>query len=217
MSNTEHTDQYPEVSGEESAIVPPQSAPKPEWPKKIRTLSASELDRLTIDSNGRFYWDNQLVNYEPPKPADAPQSQTIDVDALALLDRAAIELSDRKPGEPGAEGDQAQAAKTPDEIKAVDQFTPVVPAVDARPLTPMQPVAIPTRWPAEKVRVSLSIWQSLGVLVLLAAMIIGAIGLAAQGWVAVNEWGCRIGTQTANCPPPPPPPPAPPPRPDIPA
>jgi hypothetical protein len=216
MSNTERTDQYPEVSGEEAAIVPPQSAPKPEWPKKIRTLSAAELDRLTIDSNGRFYWDNQLVNYEPPQPpkADAPQSQTIDVDALALLDRAAIEVSDRKPSEPGAEGDQAQAAKASDEVKAVDQFTPVVPAVDARSLTPMQPVAIPAHWPTEKVRVSLSIWQSLAVLLLIASVIVGAIGLAAQGWVAVNEWGCRVGTQTAHCPPPPP---APPPRPDIPA
>jgi hypothetical protein len=215
MSNTERTDQYPEVSGEEAAIVPPQSAPKPEWPKKIRTLSASELDRLTIDSNGRFYWDNQLVNYEPPqppKPADAPQSQTIDVDALALLDR---DLSDRKPSEPGAEGDQAATAAR--EVKAVDQFTPVVPALEARPLTPMQSVAIPTRWPAEKVRVSLSIWQSLAVLAIIVSVLVGAIGLAAQGWVAVNEWGCRIGTQTASCPPPPPPPPAPPPRPDIPA
>ena len=58
------TEPYPEVTGDESAIVPPQSVRSPEWPKKIRTLTATELDRLTIDSAGRFYWDNKLVNYD---------------------------------------------------------------------------------------------------------------------------------------------------------
>src|ERR1700754_583574 len=63
MSSTEP---YPEVStADESGIVPPQNR-SPEWPKKIRTLTATELDRLTIDSAGRFYWDGRLVNYEPP-------------------------------------------------------------------------------------------------------------------------------------------------------
>ena len=48
------TDPYPEVSGDESGIVPPQSARASEWPKKLRTLTAAELDRLTIDDSGRF-------------------------------------------------------------------------------------------------------------------------------------------------------------------
>jgi hypothetical protein len=47
-------EQYTEVGGDESGIVPPQSSRPPEWPKKIRTLTAAELDRLTIDSSGRF-------------------------------------------------------------------------------------------------------------------------------------------------------------------
>ncbi len=62
------TDQYPEVSDDDAGIVPPQSGRGAEWPKKIRTLTAAELDRLTIDAAGRFYWDGRLVNYEPPTP-----------------------------------------------------------------------------------------------------------------------------------------------------
>ena len=58
------TDPYPEVSVDESGIVPPQSARPSEWPKKLRTLTAAELDRLTIDNSGRFYWDGKLVNYD---------------------------------------------------------------------------------------------------------------------------------------------------------
>src|SRR5260221_14494166 len=69
------TEPYPEVNVDESGIVPPQAGRSPEWPKKIRTLTATELDRLTIDDTGRFYWDGKLVNYEPrdfKSPSDKP-------------------------------------------------------------------------------------------------------------------------------------------------
>ena len=49
MSSTEP---YPEVNVDESGIVPAQTGRAPEWPKKIRTLTATELDRLTIDDTG---------------------------------------------------------------------------------------------------------------------------------------------------------------------
>ena len=39
---------------DESGIVASQTARPSEWPKKLRTLTAAELDRLTIDSSGRF-------------------------------------------------------------------------------------------------------------------------------------------------------------------
>src|SRR5258707_11407224 len=80
------TEPYPEVNVDESGIVPPQAGRSPEWPKKIRTLTATELDRLTIDDSGRFYWDGKLVNYEPrdvksssDKPSDAPARPSKDV------------------------------------------------------------------------------------------------------------------------------------------
>src|SRR5258708_1543533 len=98
MSN-ETTDQYPEVSGDESGLVPPQDY-KGEWPKKIGGLSANELDGLTIDSAGRFYWDGHLVNYQPPQPQKAADVNSADADernALEMLDRAALELTDHRP------------------------------------------------------------------------------------------------------------------------
>ena len=58
------TDPYPEVGVDELGIVPPQGARPSEWPKKLRTLTAAELDRLTIDNSGRFYWDGKLVDYD---------------------------------------------------------------------------------------------------------------------------------------------------------
>ena len=82
----DRTETYPEVGGEESGLVPPQGH-KGEWPKKIRTLTAVELDRLTIDGDGRFYWDGRLVNYE----AQRQEARPADLDALAILDRAAVE------------------------------------------------------------------------------------------------------------------------------
>ena len=98
----DRTETYPEVGGEESGLVPPQGH-KGEWPKKIRTLTAVELDRLTIDGDGRFYWDGRLVNYE----AQRQEARPADLDALAILDRAAVELSGQPQGagDPQAYGD----------------------------------------------------------------------------------------------------------------
>src|ERR1044071_9232334 len=150
--NSEHTDQYPEVSGEESGLVPPQGH-KGEWPKKIRTLSANDLDRLTIDSDGRFYWDGHLVNYHPPQLA--PTAGAVDADdqsALELLDRAALELTaDAHPAPPV----HAPAPVAPPVMpRAVDldvaagQTAPVVaPPVSVQTVAPaveLQPASHPT-------------------------------------------------------------------------
>ena len=76
-------------------LVPPLGH-KGEWPKKIRTLTAVELDRLTIDGDGRFYWDGKLVNYVAPQQHQGPEIKPVDLDALSILDRAAAELSGHK-------------------------------------------------------------------------------------------------------------------------
>jgi hypothetical protein len=109
--------EYPELSDDDAGIVPPQGGRGAEWPKKIRTLTAAELDRLTIDAGGRFYWDGRLVNYEPPappkpsveeKPAEDQSVDALDRSAMDILDRAALELSDRTPVEP-LDGSDEQA------------------------------------------------------------------------------------------------------------
>ena len=82
--STERTDQYPEVGGEDAGLVPPQDA-KADWPKKIRTLTASELDRLTIDGLGRFYWDGKLVNYDAHPSRIESKPVDLDQHAMDLL------------------------------------------------------------------------------------------------------------------------------------
>src|SRR5690242_8333247 len=102
------TDPYPEVTGDESGIVPPQSGRAPEWPKKLRTLSAAELDRLTIDGNGRFYWDGRLVNYEPPKEKS---SDTREQSAMEVIDRAVHDLADQHTAETAEDNEPVRAAE----------------------------------------------------------------------------------------------------------
>src|SRR5512142_3239649 len=95
------TEPYPEPNVDESGIGPQQTQQHgPEWPKKIRTLTASELDRLTIDSSGRFYWDGKLVNYEPPEARAGLSAESREQSALDMLDRAVHDLGDNKPPSP---------------------------------------------------------------------------------------------------------------------
>jgi len=268
------TDQYPEVRGEDSGLVPPQSAVKPEWPKKIRTLTAAELDRLTIDAEGRFLWDNRPVNYVAPEAPKPPHlADALDRSAMEMLDRAALELSDRRSADGGSPQQLADASgqtvyhpvheiRPADEIRPIEhaapvaeisqpyaetypahqpypaqsqetqpyatqpyatqpadqyaQYTPVAPmAADgqlvAQPIAYAQPVL------ADRMRISLSFWQSLGAILLVLGVLIAAAGVAASGFAEAHSWSCRIGLTKMYCPAPPPPPPAPPPRADIPA
>ncbi len=221
------TDQYPEVNSDDSGLVP-QNAPKAEWPKKIRTLSAVELDRLTIDGDGRFYWDGHLVNYQPPQAAIAAAqtgpSDPVDLDALALLDRAARELSGRPAPEPQAVTEPTQVAPeihSDAPLEAIHTGEPTVVAV--APLAPVAEVPkIPRmidmayRMPIEKVRLRMSFWQSLALLVVVLGLLVGAAGIAVSGLVAAHGWGCRTNLVKQYCPPPPPEP-KPPARVDIPA
>jgi len=220
------TDQYPEVSSEDSGLVP-QNAPKPEWPKKIRTLTAAELDRLTIDGDGRFYWDGHLVNYQPPQalqptPVEPAQPSTpVDLDALALLDRAARELSGRPHDDTTATAVAAPQVvhETSPDVQPTD--APVVAVTTLAPVAAVPQIApaldVPYRAvPVEKLRLRMSFWQTLGLAVVILALLVGATGIAVSGFVAVHEWGCRTKLLQQYCPPPPPEP-KPPARFDIPA
>ena len=218
------TDQYPEVSSDDSGLVP-QHAPKAEWPKKIRTLSAAELDRLTIDGDGRFYWDGHLVNYQPPRAAaavaEARPPEPIDLDALALLDRAARELSGRPAAEPQPAPEPTQVAGAPpaEEIRSgestVIAVAPLVPVVEVPQVAPPT-IDLAYRMSVEKIRLRMSLWQSLGLLIVILGLLVGAAGIAVSGLVAAHDWGCRTNLVKQYCPPPPPEP-KPPARIDIPA
>jgi hypothetical protein len=266
------TDQYPEIRGEESGLVPPQSAVKPEWPKKIRTLTAAELDRLTIDAEGRFLWDNRPVNYVAPEAPKPPHlADALDRSAMEMLDRAALELSDRRPADGSATHQQPADALGPtvyhpvQEIRPADEIRPIEHAAPMSEVAQPYAESYPTQQPypaqsyaaqpydaaqpaadqyaqytsvapvtadgqlvaqpgayaqpvlADKMRISLSFWQSLGAILLVLGVLIAAAGVAASGFAEAHSWSCRIGLTKMYCPVPPPPPPAPPPRADIPA
>jgi len=214
----DRTDQYPEVGGEESGLVPPQGH-KGEWPKKIRTLTAVELDRLTIDGDGRFYWDGKLVNYVAPQQQNqGPEIKPVDLDALSIIDRAAAELSGHKTEQQQTTTDGAAPGEHQHQVEHT--YTPVT-MTSVTEVTHAAPVAMPTFAPAyvrpDKVRLSLSPLQSLGAILVVLGFLVGVAGVAASGFVAAHEWGCKAGMVKSYCPPPPPAPKEPPPRADIPA
>jgi hypothetical protein len=241
--STERTDQYPEVSGDDAGIVPPQGGPKQEWPKKIRTLTATELDRLTIDGLGRFYWDGQLVNYAGPNQVGQQhlaehQQKPIDLDqhAMDLLDRTAREISDPNSIQPAPDASAAEAQPAPSsapELAATpsDQLAPEESVATIAPETPAAPApATPTpvvelrrqqvlmpsaTAHSETVRVTLSRWQSIGAILAILALVAGGLGIALSGLAVAHEWGCKVGLVQSYCPPPPPEPKVAP-RPDIP-
>ena len=76
--------------------MPPQGARASEWPKKLRTLTAAELDRLTIDDSGRFYWDGKLVSYETQTKQLTDQNSNSLDRSMDIIDRATYELGGRK-------------------------------------------------------------------------------------------------------------------------
>jgi hypothetical protein len=192
---------YPEVSGDESGIVPPQNDRPTEWPKKIRTLTAAELDRLTIDSSGRFYWDGKLVNYET-RTLGATDATPVSLEqSLDILERAAHEFSERKVPVP-IEG--AQLPRMAEAGSHRDHAAHLAEALAA-------PHVIRT---TEQVRLTLTGLQSFGLAFAILGIALGAFGVAASGLVAAHQWGCRTGMIQAACPAPPPPAPQPP---DIPA
>jgi hypothetical protein len=188
------TDPYPEVSVDESGIVPPQGARPAEWPKKLRTLTAAELDRLTIDNSGRFYWDGKLVNYDTvPKQLTDKSSDSLDR-SMDILDRASHDLGSRK-SPATIDGQLAEPAGTSDEPSAVDLDMVRLQEAMAAPGT--APHVIRT---ADHTRLKLSRWQTFGAIIVVLAIAVGAFGMATYGYVAARDWGCKTGAFKDGCP-----------------
>ena len=204
------TDPYPEVSVDESGIVPPQGARPSEWPKKLRTLTAAELDRLTIDNSGRFYWDGKLVNYDTgTKQITDKTSESLE-HSMDLLDRASRDLGARK-SPTTIEGQLAEPAGSSGEPGAVD--LDVVRAKGAAAVADALAPPPPAIRTADHTRLKLSRGQTAGAVIVVLAIAIGAIGMATYGYVAARDWGCKTGAFQSGCPAPN----VPPPRADIPA
>jgi hypothetical protein len=191
------TDPYPEVSVDESGIVPPQGARPSEWPKKLRTLTAAELDRLTIDNSGRFYWDGKLVNYDTgTKQLTDKTSESLE-HSMDLLDRATRDLGGRK-SPTTIEGRLAEPAGSSDELGAAD--LEVIRARGAAAVADALAPPPPAIRSTDHTRLKLSRGQTAGAVIVVLAIAIGAIGMATYGYVAARDWGCKTGAFQSGCP-----------------
>ncbi len=221
------TERDSEVSGTDAALVPPQSAPRTEGPTKLRTLSAVELHRLTVDTEGRFYWDGHLVNSQggsPAHPLDPATVASNEQAALDMLERAAHEITEGTPlpasAEPqGRARDFAATAPAADSTAPGALVAPPAPISARRSgyhVVESEPLEAPPDALSQRLRLRLSVWQSVGAVLVVVALLAAAASLATQGLIAAHEWSCRAGWAQAYCPKPPAPP-APPPRMDLPA
>jgi hypothetical protein len=168
-------------------------------------LSAVELDRLTIDGNGRFYWDGRLVNYEPPKEK---LPDTREQSAMYMIDRAAHDLSDQQHAEPTEDAELSHAVEPPhqpEESSSAVDFDMVRPVPDSTVVHDGHDadsdvtVATHVTRGSDVTRLKLSRWQSLGAILLVLGVVIGAAGMAAYGFLAVHDWGCRTGMVQNYC------------------
>jgi hypothetical protein len=189
------TEPYPEVSGDESGIVPAQAVKPPEWPKKLRTLTAAELDRLTIDGSGRFYWDGKLVSYDSGDKEPGSRMSDALKNSLNILEQAANDVGPRKPRRiEGAElpGDATHS----DAASAADlDLARLEEAVISPPLD----TTVPAIRESDQIRLTLSRWQKVGAVVAVIGIALGAFGVAAYGFVAAYDWGCRAGVFQSHC------------------
>jgi hypothetical protein len=208
------TEPYPEVNVDESGIVPQQPGRAPEWPKKIRTLTATELDRLTIDDSGRFYWDGKLVNYEPrdsksssDKPSDPPARSSADVadrdpygfdeaKSQELHEIAGLNRSDDSHGHAVAHRDDRSFHDLDDvrvvQHRAIHQHGDTASEISDTYVAPS--IQIPDR-----IRVKMTRWQSFGMLLVVLCFMVGTLGVAAFGFIAAHDWGCRAGLIQLHC------------------
>ncbi len=188
------TDPFPDVTADESGIVPPQASRPPEWPKKLRTLTAAELDRLTIDSSGRFYWDGKIVNYDTgPKQLTNQSSDSLDR-SLEMLERTSFDLGGRKT--PATiEGQLAEPAGSSAEPGAVD-----LDIVRAQAAAAVAEATMGMGVRSDRTHVMLSRGQTVGAVIVVLAMAIGAFSMATYGYVAARDWGCKTGAFKDGCP-----------------
>ena len=204
-SDAMSTDPYPEVSGDESGIVPPQNSRTSEWPKKLRTLTAAELDRLTIDNSGRFYWDGKLVDYDTHAKPSADKSADSFDRSMDILDHASHELSGRRPA-------PIEGAITPHDGMRDESSSVELDLFKLEEAVTNAGVAPSYGTPGQR-HLTLTRWQTAGAVVAVLGIVIGAFSMATYGYVAAREWGCKTGTFQNGCPAVP----APAARPDIPA
>jgi hypothetical protein len=127
------------------------------------------------------------------KPGEAA-----DRSAMDIIDRAVDELGDHRRA-PLIEG--AELPKGMHRAIDLDAERHTTQTSELAQLAQLEAAISPMRVGAERVRVKLSRWQSVGAVIVVLGIAVGATGVAAYGWVAAHDWACRIGATTSHCPP----------------
>ena len=190
------------MNTEDSSLVP-QNA-QVGMAQKIRTLTAAELDRLTIDGDGRFYWDGHLVNYQPPQalqptPLNLRNLQRRSISTLALLDRAALAVwpSSRR----NRAGTQVTSEVAP-EVQPMDAS--VVAITTLAPVAAVRKPRRPSTCPTARRSTSSGCGCRSGnrsAAVVVLALLVGAVNIAVvAGIVATRTMGLPRKTVSAILP-----------------
>jgi hypothetical protein len=127
---------------------------------------------------------------------------------MEVIDRAVHDLADQHTAETAEDNEPVRAAEVAvrheeirhDEPAAVD-FDTIRPAPDALVPHEAAEIAVSTHVirGSDVMRLKLSRWQSFGAILMVLGVIIGASGMAAYGFVAAHEWGCRTGLVQSYC------------------
>ncbi len=132
-------------------------------------------------------------------------------EAMKPAQDMARDLKPAEPSDPFEPTDPVESTKPPLQFTLVEQFDPMTIVSPAIPAAPAQPqmdakieakIALPAIHPMydNHFRLALTGQQSLVLAVVVFALVIGAFGMAAYGWVAAHDWSCRQGL-LATCPP----------------
>ena len=114
---------------------------------------------------------------------------------MDILDRAVHDLSDHKTPSP-IEGAALPGLHSPTEFD-IARISSAASTITALPVGGAQPQVIHA---SENLRLKLSRGQAFAVVIALLALVIGAAGVAAYGYVAMRDWSCRIDSKQGNCP-----------------
>jgi hypothetical protein len=180
---------------EPSAAAKPADGPDPQ------TLSA--IERAA----------REMASRKPRRVAPEPGDMPAAADAPSVpAEQAAQPTPSAQFNEPAAPL-PAGDALLPDEKKPLEE---IAPAAQLQPIGSSDLVALPRPAPIaptlrrvpppafrpmfdDHFRVTFTPWQSAGLAIAIIALVIGAFGMAASGWVSAYNWSCRTGLASTSC------------------
>jgi hypothetical protein len=201
--------------------TPEREGSSPAVPLDSPEQALAILERATIEMANRTLPSQLAEPVSPSADADAPtaspsepreppiEAQAIEQHKPAAEDVPAgiMKLAEEmKPAQDMAQEfaqvikpvetfDPIEPIKPAAQFELVAQYDPMTIVSPAAPAVPAQPKNTPPAFRPmfdDHFRLALSSRQSLVFAVAIFALVIGAFGMAAYGWVAAHDWSCRL-------------------------